>query len=263
MLSVASPRAATAGPPGSVVHLLTQIGHGGGLHTHQASVSNLPAAFDTCRPGQPLALTVMATRLCVVGSVNADLTFTVDALPRPGQTVLASSLLSAPGGKGGNQAVAAARAGATVQLVAALGTDGAAEQLRTHLRANGVGLDGVVSVPGPSGSAAILVDAAAENCIVVAPGANGHLSLSSPAVRAVVADSDVRADLVGDPDRYRHRRCAGRAAAGATVVLNASPAGRGSRRPRRIWPRRRTSSSSTRPRLTTGSTGSARGSRTW
>ena len=65
----------------------------------------------------------MAARVCVVGSVNADLTFTVDALPRPGQTVLASSLSSSPGGKGGNQAVAAARAGAAVQLVAALGTD--------------------------------------------------------------------------------------------------------------------------------------------
>lgn len=53
----------------------------------------------------------MTARVCVVGSVNADLTFTVDAMPRPGQTVLASSLLSSPGGKGGNQAVAAARAG--------------------------------------------------------------------------------------------------------------------------------------------------------
>ena len=72
----------------------------------------------------------MTARVCVVGSVNADLTFTVNALPRPGQTVLASSLTSSPGGKGGNQAVAAARAGASVQLVAALGSDSAAEQLR-------------------------------------------------------------------------------------------------------------------------------------
>ncbi|WP_233213723.1 PfkB family carbohydrate kinase, partial [Mycobacterium hubeiense] len=71
----------------------------------------------------------MAARVCVVGSVNVDLTFEVDALPRPGQTILASSLSSAPGGKGGNQAVAAARAGAEVQLVAALGDDSAAERL--------------------------------------------------------------------------------------------------------------------------------------
>jgi ribokinase len=112
-------------------------------------------ALDGCQVGQAaLALTVMVARVCVVGSVNADLTFTVDSLPRPGQTVLASSLSSAPGGKGGNQAVAAARAGATVQLVAALGSDAAAEQLRAHLRDNEVGLDGVVSLPGSSGSAA-------------------------------------------------------------------------------------------------------------
>ena len=60
-----------------------------------------------------LALMVMVARVCVVGSVNADLTFTVDVFPRPGQTVLASSLSWAPGGKGGNQGVAAARAGAS------------------------------------------------------------------------------------------------------------------------------------------------------
>lgn len=167
----------------------------------------------------------MATRLCVVGSVNADLTFTVDALPRAGQTVLASSLLSAPGGKGGNQAVAAARAGAAVQLVAAVGTDGVAEQLRTHLRANGVGLDGVVSIPGPSGSAAILVDAAAENCIVVAPGANGHLSLTAHAVRTVVADSDVVLLSLEIPAATAVAAARVGRSAGATVVVNASPAG--------------------------------------
>src|SRR3954471_9238329 len=133
----------------------------------------------------------MAARICVVGSVNADLTFTVDALPRPARTVLASSRASAPGGKGGNQAVAAARAGATVVLVAALGTDAAAEQLRAHLRANDVGLDGGVSLPGPSGSAAIIVDAAAENTIVVAPGANADLTVDHSDIRAALADSDV------------------------------------------------------------------------
>src|SRR5690349_4544166 len=133
----------------------------------------------------------MVARVCVVGSVNADLTFNVDALPRPGQTVLASSASSAPGGKGGNQAVAASRAGAAVQLVAALGSDAAAERLRDHLRANDVGLEGVTTLPGPSGTAAVVVDAAAENFIVVAPGANAHLSLTSADVRAVIADSEV------------------------------------------------------------------------
>lgn len=165
----------------------------------------------------------MATRLCVVGSVNADLTFTVECLPRPGETILASSLLSSPGGKGGNQAVAAARAGAAVQLVAALGTDGAAHQLRTHLTTNGVGLDGVVEIPGPSGSATILVDARAENCIVVAPGANGHLSLSSRAVQAVVADSDVVLVSLEIPVDTAVAAARIARSSGAVAILNASP----------------------------------------
>ena len=91
----------------------------------------------------------------------------VHALPRPGETVLASSLTYSPGGKGGNQAVAAARAGAHVQFVGAVGDDPAAKQLRAHLLANGVGLNGTVSEPGPSGTAIIVVDANGENTIVV------------------------------------------------------------------------------------------------
>src|SRR5271167_1874652 len=126
-------------------------------------------------------------RVCVVGSLNLDLTVDVDTLPRPGETVLASSLRYTPGGKGGNQAVAAARAGAQVQFVGAVGDDLAADQLRAHLLANGVGLDGTVDLTGPSGTAIIVVDSNAENTIVVAPGANGHLTLAATAVRRVVA----------------------------------------------------------------------------
>ncbi|MGB7359075.1 MAG: PfkB family carbohydrate kinase, partial [Mycobacterium sp.] len=163
------------------------------------------------------------TRVCVVGSVNADLTYTVAELPRPGQTVLASALSTSPGGKGGNQAVAAARAGADVALVAALGTDPAAERLRAHLDANGVGLAGVVSVPGPSGSAAIIVDAAAENCIVVAPGANAHLSLNSARTRSVVADSDVVLVQLEIPIDTATAAARVARAAGAVVIVNASP----------------------------------------
>lgn len=167
----------------------------------------------------------MVARVCVVGSVNADLTFTVDTLPRPGQTVLASSLSTTPGGKGGNQAVAAARAGAIVQLVAALGSDAAAEQLRAHLRANDVGLDGAVTLPGPSGTAAIVVDAAAENAIVVAPGANAHLSLTSAEARAVIADSDVVLMQLEIPIATAVTAARVGRAAGTTVIVNASPAG--------------------------------------
>lgn len=167
----------------------------------------------------------MAARVCVVGSVNADLTFTVNALPRPGQTVLASSLLSSPGGKGGNQAVAAARAGASVQLIAALGSDATAEQLRAHLSANDVGLDGVVSVAGPSGTAVIVVDAAAENSIVVAPGANAKLSVDSADIQAVIADSDVVLLQLEIPIATAIAAARIARAAGATVIVNASPSG--------------------------------------
>ena len=167
----------------------------------------------------------MAARVCVVGSVNADLTFTVNALPRPGQTVLANSLLSSPGGKGGNQAVAAARAGASVQLVAALGTDAAAEQLRAHLSANDVGLDGMVTVAGPSGTAVIVVDAAAENNIVVAPGANAQLTFDSPDIQAVIADSDVVLLQLEIPMATAIAAARAARSAGATVIVNASPSG--------------------------------------
>lgn len=166
-----------------------------------------------------------AARVCVVGSINADLTFTVGALPRPGQTVLASSLVSAPGGKGGNQAVAAARAGAEVALVAALGDDAAATNLREHLQANGVATDAVTCVPGPSGSAAILVDGVGENCIVVAPGANARLEVDSAAARTAIVWSEVVLIQLEIPVATAIAAARLAKAAGAVVMLNASPGG--------------------------------------
>jgi ribokinase len=167
------------------------------------------------------------TRVCVVGSVNLDQSFTVRSLPWPGETVLASSSSTSPGGKGGNQAVAAARAGASAQLVAALGDDDAANRLRRHLRENGVGIDGTVTVPGPSGAAAILVDGAGENCIVVAPGANAHLSMTAPDVQSVVADADVVLLQLEIPIETALAAARIGREGGALVVLNASPAGVG------------------------------------
>jgi ribokinase len=171
----------------------------------------------------------MTARVCVVGSVNMDVTMHVGALPRPGATVLASSLTYSPGGKGGNQAVAAARAGARVQFVGAVGDDPAAEQLRAHLRANGIGLDGTITVPGPSGTAIIVVDADAENTIVVAPGANGRLGagdLESLAVRAVIAECDVLLTQLEIPVAAAVAAARQARSAGVVVMVNASPAGR-------------------------------------
>jgi len=167
----------------------------------------------------------MAARVCVVGSANVDLTLDVDGLPRPGETVLASSLSYTPGGKGANQAVAAARAGARVQFVGALGDDPAAEQLRAHLLTNGVGLDGTVNLPGPSGTAIIVVDSAAENTIVVAPGANGHLTLTAASAHAVVADCDVLLTQLEIPVATATAAAREARSSGAVVIVNASPAG--------------------------------------
>lgn len=154
-----------------------------------------------------------------------DLVFGLAELPGPGQTVLASSSHSEPGGKGGNQAVAAARAGADVQLVAAVGDDATGGALRKHLQDNGVGLDGVVSLPVPSGTAAIMVGSSAENMIVVAPGANAHLTLDSRQVRAVVADCDVLLLQLEIPPPTALAAARLAKQSGATVMLNASPPG--------------------------------------
>jgi ribokinase len=167
----------------------------------------------------------MAAQVCVVGSVNMDQVFTVESLPHPGETVMASTVRLIPGGKGGNQAVAAARAGAGVQLVAALGDDPAADRLRSHLQANGVGLDGVVTVEGPSGSAVIAVDAAGENTIVVAPGANARLTIESGEIRSVISDSDVLLLQLEIPVVTAVQAARLARDAGAVVIVNASPTG--------------------------------------
>lgn len=165
------------------------------------------------------------TRVCVVGSLNMDMGFDVDTLPRPGETVLASSARSTPGGKGANQAVAAARAGAQVQLVGATGDDPAAAQLRSHLAANGVGSDGLTTVGGPSGAAVVMVDSAGENIIVVAPGANAQLTLDSPRLRTLVADCDVLLAQLEIPVAAATAAAREARSAGATVIVNASPSG--------------------------------------
>jgi ribokinase len=108
--------------------------------------------------------------LTVVGSVNLDLVARVERLPRPGETVTAGSLERIPGGKGANQSVAAARLGASVTLVGAVGEDELADEALAGLREAGVDLD--VEATGATGLALIFVEAGGENQIVVVPGAN-------------------------------------------------------------------------------------------
>ncbi len=110
--------------------------------------------------------------IIVFGSINADLIFRLDRLPLPGQTLLANDMTVEPGGKGANQAVAAARDGATVVMVGAVGPDGLAATGLTGLHAAGVDLTRVGVADVATGCATICTDGAGRNQIVVAPGAN-------------------------------------------------------------------------------------------
>jgi ribokinase len=114
-------------------------------------------------------------RVTVLGSLNTDISVPVPHLPGPGETVLAAAAASiGTGGKGANQAVAAARLGASTRMVGCCGDDEFGGRLRAALVAEGIDVTGLRSVPGAaSGLALITVDPAGENVIAVAPGANG------------------------------------------------------------------------------------------
>ncbi len=112
----------------------------------------------------------------VVGSINMDLVAYTRRIPVEGETVIGSRFQTHPGGKGANQAVAAARLGAEVRLIGRLGEDAFGAQLKQHLEEAGVDISGVTTSPGSSGVAVILVSDAGENCIVITPGANALLS---------------------------------------------------------------------------------------
>jgi ribokinase len=113
----------------------------------------------------------VAARLTVVGSINLDLVAKVERLPRPGETLSGATLDRIPGGKGANQAVAAARLGADIRMVGCVGADSTAEEALAGLREAGVELD-VREVDAPTGVAIIFVADDGENQIVVVPGAN-------------------------------------------------------------------------------------------
>ncbi|MFE6283345.1 ribokinase [Streptomyces sp. NPDC057877] len=114
--------------------------------------------------------------LLVVGSANADLVIAVERRPDAGETVLGSDLAVHPGGKGANQAVAAARLGARTALLARVGADAHGELLLDSQRAAGVDTVGVLVGGAPTGVALITVDPSGDNSIVVSPGANGRLT---------------------------------------------------------------------------------------
>lgn len=116
-------------------------------------------------------------KIVVAGSSNTDMVIVADHFPLPGETILGGKFLMNPGGKGANQAVAAARLGGSVAFISKIGQDVFGQQTTRHLIAEGIDVSGVsVDPENPSGVAQITVDKHAENCIVVAPGANMFLN---------------------------------------------------------------------------------------
>jgi len=165
-------------------------------------------------------------KIAVVGSVNLDLVATTAELPRPGESVLGRDFTTVPGGKGANQAIAAAYAGAEVTFIGAVGDDAFGAQLRENLDRAGVGLGRLRVVPGPSGVALIAVDGRGENLIVVAPGANSGLTSLTGDDRVAIAGSDALLLQLEVPlDTVVEAARAGREA-GVPVLLNAAPARR-------------------------------------
>ncbi|MBW8485648.1 ribokinase [Actinomadura parmotrematis] len=161
----------------------------------------------------------------VVGSVNADLVVGVDRRPGPGETVLGSDLATHPGGKGANQAVAAARLGGRTAILGRIGDDGHGELLRAALGAARVDLAHLLLTPGPSGVALITVDPGGDNSIIVSPGANAHLTPEDVAnARDLIAGAAVVSFQLEVPQPAVLAAARAAADAGARVVLNLSPA---------------------------------------
>lgn len=169
------------------------------------------------------------TDIVVVGSVNLDLSATVARLPEPGETITGASLSRFPGGKGANQALAARRLGANVQLVGCVGDDAAADEALALLREDGVDLSHLQVLPdNPTGIALICVAPSGENQIVVAPGANAAMepgALVHGSADALICQLEIPADVIaGAANQFKGFFCANLAPAkeiDATVLQRA------------------------------------------
>ena len=160
--------------------------------------------------------------ILAIGSINLDLVARVERLPGPGETVAGGEFATLPGGKGANQAVAAALAGAKVRMIGAIGNDAFADGALPFLISSGVDIADIRRLASPTGVALILVDAAGENAIAVVPGANGLLT-PEHARQCGIAKSDIvllqqeipLASVAAALDAAKD--------AGATSILNTAP----------------------------------------
>jgi ribokinase len=162
-------------------------------------------------------------RVFVAGSINMDVVTTADRHPRVGETVVGNAVLYFPGGKGANQAVAAAKLGAPVTLISRVGADAFGQELKAFLAAQTIDLSFVKDTAGAHTGTAIITIANADNTIVVVPGANALVSaedVSTPVLaKGDVAVSQFEIPLPAITAFFRRAR-----AAGATTILNPAPA---------------------------------------
>lgn len=166
-----------------------------------------------------------STKVVVIGSSNTDMTIKAERLPKPGETILGGVFVMGPGGKGANQAVAARRLGADVSFICKVGHDIFGDNAIEGYRKEGIDTSRILRSDKASGTALILVDAKAENCIAVAPGANGDLSpedIDSVAdvIRSagyLILQLEIPVESVLRAARIAHE-------AGVYVILNPAPA---------------------------------------
>jgi ribokinase len=162
--------------------------------------------------------------IAVLGSANMDLVVTVDRAPERGETVAGRTFSTVPGGKGANQALAAARAGGSVIFAGAVGADEFGRQIADLLDDAGIDTAALATQDEPTGTAHIIVDGAGDNSIVVVPGANGTVTTLTDRHRAMIDQAavlmlqlELALDLVAEAAAYAHQR-------GVRVVLTPAPA---------------------------------------
>jgi ribokinase len=167
----------------------------------------------------------MPGTVVVVGSINVDLVVTLERLPAPGETVIGGEFARHGGGKGANQAVAAARAGARVRFVGAVGADEFGDAALAELRDAGVDVSGVARLTGEAtGVALIAVDREGRNQIAVASGANARVEAESVAAAGALRAGDVCLLGFEVPNAALVAAARTAASAGARIVLNPAPA---------------------------------------
>jgi len=168
----------------------------------------------------------MSKRICVVGSIHMDLIITADHLPKAGERLVADKVVACTGGKGANQAVAASRLGAEVDLIACVGSDAWGGELRSALVSEGVDVQNVLTKPDTqSGIGVVTVLPGGELAVIVAPGADRELTVDDVELgREAIEEASIVLIQLEIPVPAVQRASEIARAAGVKVILNASPA---------------------------------------